>query len=205
MSRHHGTTRDDVVVLSRRKTHTARLGPGDRAVIWVAGCELRCNGCIAPDTHPHAGTEIPVDELATWITRHANDGVTISGGEPMLQASAVTRVIDRVREARSDLHVMLYSGYRLEWLRSRGSVDQQRLLKRLDLLVDGPYVERFHAPIRWRGSTNQRLIDLSGRTPGLDEPDEAAGIDLELNGGLTVELTGVPPTPGFRRWLEDTL
>ena len=205
MSRHHGTAREDVVVLSRRKAHTTRLGPGDRAVVWVAGCELRCNGCIAPDTHSHAGSETPVDELATWITRHASDGVTISGGEPMLQARAVTRVIDQVREARPALHVMLYSGYRLEWLRRTGSADQHRLLKRLDLLVDGPYIERLHAPIRWRGSTNQRLIDLSGRTPGLDDPDEAAGIDLELKSGLWVELTGVPPTRGFRRWLEDTL
>jgi anaerobic ribonucleoside-triphosphate reductase activating protein len=202
MSRHHGTGRDDAVIVNRRKTHTKLLGPGCRAVIWVSGCELRCRGCIAPETHPHAGGEIAVDTLADWIAENACAGLTISGGEPMLQAAALSRVIDRARTRRPGLHVMLYTGYRVDWLRRRGADRQRELLDRTDLLIDGPYIERFHAPLRWRGSTNQRLIDLTGRTPGLDEPDEPAGIELELTPGLIVEVTGVPPVPGFRTWLE---
>ena len=49
------------------------------------------------------------------------------------------------------------------------------------------------------------LIDLTGRTPELDDPDEPAGIELELTDDLVVELTGVPPAPGFRGWLEDAV
>lgn len=204
MSRHHGTNRHDAVVVNRCKASTQVLGPGDRAVFWVAGCELRCRGCIAPETHPAAGREVPVRDLGGWVVRHARDGLTISGGEPMLQARAIARVIDEVREARPGLHVMLYSGYRLEWLRSKGSVNQRRLLRHVDLLVDGPYIERLHAPVRWRGSRNQRLIDLSGQTPELGDPDHSAGIELDITDDLIVELTGVPPAPGFRRWLEET-
>ena len=202
MSRHHGTAREDAVLVNRRKDHTEVLGPGCRAVIWVSGCELRCHGCIAPETHPHTGGEIAVDALATWIVGHACDGVTISGGEPMLQAAALNRVIDRARAERPELHVMAYTGYRVEWLRRTGVDAQRALLERVDLLVDGPYVERLHGGLRWRGSSNQRLIDLSGRTPELDAPDLSAGIELEVTPGLTVELTGVPPTPRFREWLE---
>lgn len=202
MSRHHGTGRDDVVLVNRRKIHTRVLGPGCRAVVWVSGCELRCHGCIAPETHRHTGGEIPVHALADWVVSHACAGVTISGGEPMLQAAALNRMIDRARCRRPRLHVMLYTGYRVEWLRRRGTDHQRALLDRVDLLVDGPYVERLHAPLRWRGSTNQRLVDISGRTPELEEPDAPAGIELELTLDLIVEVTGVPPTPGFRTWLE---
>lgn len=201
MSRHHGSGRDDAVLVNRRKPHTPVLGPGCRAVIWVSGCELRCRGCIAPETHPHTGGEIAVAALAEWAIAHACDGLTISGGEPMLQAAALNRVIERTRAERPGLHLMLYTGYRVEWLRRSGSQAQRELLACVDLLVDGPYVERQHRPLRWRGSTNQRLIDLTGRTPELDEPDLSAGIELELTPDLTVELTGVPPTPGFRSWL----
>lgn len=58
------------------------------------------------------------------------------------------RAVDRLRTRRPRLSVMSYSGCRLEWLRSRGSAAQRGLLDRLDLLIDGPYVERWHAPLR---------------------------------------------------------
>jgi anaerobic ribonucleoside-triphosphate reductase activating protein len=140
----------------------------------------------------------------------AKEGLTISGGEPTLQSAAVSIVIDEARKER-DLHVMLYTGYRLEWLRSKGSEAQRALLDRVDLLVDGPYVERLHRRLKWRGSTNQRLLDLSGRG-GVPSDDEPAGIDLDLDLSRThdtgsrqhvdIAVTGVPDQPGLRAWLD---
>jgi anaerobic ribonucleoside-triphosphate reductase activating protein len=165
VNRHHGTDVRDTLRISRTKDATEVLGPGTRAVIWVMGCELRCRGCIAPETHPHAGSLRETEELGAWSAAVAKDGLTVSGGEPMLQSAAVARLVDIARERRPDLHVMIYTGYRLDWLLRYGSDLQRALLTRVDLLVDGPYVERFHAPVKWRGSRNQRMIDLSGRTP----------------------------------------
>lgn len=204
MSRHHGTDRRGIVMLSRRKAHTRVLGPGDRCVVWTAGCELRCRGCIAPETHAHDGERVEVPVLADWVVKQARN-LTISGGEPMLQSAAVSAVIDLARERRPELHVMLYIGYRVEWLLRRGSDSQRALLRRVDLLVDGPYVERLHVPLRWRGSSNQRLVDLTERTPGLHDPDDPAGVELELSSDLRLELTGIWPVPGFRQWAESNL
>jgi anaerobic ribonucleoside-triphosphate reductase activating protein len=201
VSRHHGSQDATVVHVVRRKAATAVLGPGVRAVIWVAGCLLNCRGCIAPETHPLGGDAISIPRLAAWLSAVARDGITLTGGEPMLQSPAMCRLIDLVREPRPDLHVMLFTGYRLEWLLRRGCDSQRELLRRVDLLVDGPYVERLHAPLKWRGSSNQRLIDLTGRTPGLED-DAPAGLEFELDEQLRLDVTGVPEAPGFRPWLE---
>ncbi|MBE2318344.1 radical SAM protein [Solirubrobacter sp. CPCC 204708] len=180
---------------------TAVLGPGDRAAVWVQGCELRCHGCLAAETHPRGGTPYAVEALVDWLVAAGGDGVTFSGGEPMLQAAALTRVVDLLRTRRPGLSVMVYTGYRLEWLRRSGAPAQRALLERADLLVDGPYVERRHAPLRWRGSRNQRLIDLSGLHAGQLTPDVSAGLELELDEQLGLLVTGVPPLPHLRDWL----
>lgn len=202
MSRHHGIDDAGTVYLARVQAETRVLGPGTRAAVWVQGCHLRCKGCIAAETHPLGGAPVPSAELAEWLALAAYDGATFSGGEPLLQARGLTTVIDAARELRPGLSLMLYTGYRLEWLRAKGSDAQRDLLERVDLLVDGPYIERRHAPLRWRGSSNQRLLDLSGRHAADLRPDEPAGLEFELDEGLGALITGVPPVPRFREWLE---
>ena len=68
------------------------LGPGRRVVVWVAGCGLRCPGCITPQLWSRqSGRLVPVDRLADYMSRlaHPLDGVTVSGGEPFEQAEAL--------------------------------------------------------------------------------------------------------------------
>ncbi|MGO4426368.1 4Fe-4S single cluster domain-containing protein, partial [Streptomyces sp. MCAF7] len=132
------------------------LGPGTRAVIWVQGCPLRCQGCVAAETLPfEGGTSRSVAELADWLCRlDGIEGVTFSGGEPFSQAGALAELLDAVRERSPDFGAMAYSGFRHEALR-RGDPDRLALLERLDLLVDGPYRARLHGSLRWRGSENQ--------------------------------------------------
>ena len=96
------------------------------------------------------------------IANYDVEGVTYSGGEPMAQAEALSRLTDMVRKSR-DLGVVCYSGYTWEYLRSRGTADQQELLSRVDLLIDGVYLEGRHADLLWRGSANQRLLPLTAR------------------------------------------
>lgn len=183
------------------------LGPGARAVVWVQGCPLRCRGCISTAFLPfEGGTALEVDSIADRLVATTGiEGVTFSGGEPFAQADALLALCRAVR-ARSSLSIMAYTGFTLEALQGTGTPSQRSLLAQLDLLIDGPYIERRHASLRWRGSTNQRLHILSGRYEELwDEPDVSAGVEVEIDSTNSFRVIGVPPVPGFRTSLETQL
>ncbi|WP_327174552.1 radical SAM protein [Streptomyces sp. NBC_01335] len=183
------------------------LGPGTRAVIWVQGCPLRCQGCVAAETLPfEGGDEHSVDQLADWLCGLPDvEGVTLSGGEPFAQAGPLASLIDAVRVRRPDFGAMAYSGFRYEAL-LRGDPDRRALLRRLDLLVDGPYVASARHGLRWRGSSNQRVIALTGRHDHLETgPDTSAGVELSVAADGSLSWAGVPPTPGFRESFEKRL
>jgi anaerobic ribonucleoside-triphosphate reductase activating protein len=184
--------------ISRTADRTTVLGPGLRAVIWVRGCPLRCAGCVAPEDLPFAGgITRTVSDVARWLGDLPAEiaGVTFSGGEPMAQAAGLNALVDQIRADR-DWSVMSFTGYTIEHLSRHGDADQKELLRRLDILVDGPYLRERHADLRWRGSANQRLLFLTGR----HQPparDRSAGIELQLTGG-DLHWIGVPSVPGFR-------
>jgi anaerobic ribonucleoside-triphosphate reductase activating protein len=152
---------------------------------------------------------MPVEELAEWILCQAVDGLTISGGEPMDQSSALVQLIDAVRRS-SDLGVVCYTGFTLEALLREGSPDRFQLLRRIDLLIDGPYVERLHTPLLWRGSSNQRLLALTERylqfLPQFGSSrDATAGLELFRDTDGSFSFAGVPPEAGFRKQFEDLM
>ncbi|MER6348628.1 4Fe-4S single cluster domain-containing protein [Streptomyces sp. NPDC001595] len=199
--------RATLVSVARRLDRCTVLGPGTRAVVWVQGCPLRCRGCVAAETLPfEGGTTHSVTELADWLCALPGiDGVTLSGGEPFSQAAALAALLDAVRERRPGFSAMAYSGFRYEAL-LRGGPDRRALLRRLDLLVDGPYIAARHGDLRWRGSANQRIVALTDRHPELaDQPDTGAGVELSVEGDGSLSWAGVPPTPGFREGLEEQL
>jgi anaerobic ribonucleoside-triphosphate reductase activating protein len=188
---------ETVIRLAESHPRCTVLGPGTRFVVWVQGCPLHCAECTSPTWIPRAGgVEVSVDELADRIIDQAVDGLTLSGGEPFAQASALAELVVRVRAAR-DLSVMSYTGYLLEHLRRHGDAAQHRLLESLDIVVDGPYLANRHAELRWRGSTNQRLHYLTGRHQ--PEPDDdGAGLQIELGADGAVRWLGVPAVRQFR-------
>ncbi|NLG24415.1 MAG: anaerobic ribonucleoside-triphosphate reductase activating protein [Clostridiales bacterium] len=135
-------------------------GPGLRFTVFTQGCPHRCEGCHNPETHDFLGGR---DEDTQAILRRiaANrllSGITLSGGEPFAQAAACAHL---ARGARAlGLNVWIYSGYTFEQLLA-GPADWRALLEECDVLVDG----RFELALRslstpYRGSKNQRLIDL---------------------------------------------
>lgn len=189
------------IVVSRVAERTEVLGPGVRAVVWVQGCPLRCPGCVAPEGLPfEGGTVWSVEALADRLGALPAEvtGVTLSGGEPMAQAGPLAALVDRLRVDR-DWSVMSFSGFTLDRLR-RGTPAQRALLARLDILVDGPYVESRHADLLWRGSANQGVHFLTDRHTAPVE-DRGAGVEVAVD-GLSVTWTGVPPEPHFRQRFE---
>ena len=138
-------------------------GPGIRYVVFVQGCPHHCPGCHNPDTHDFEGG-YPAD-TEKILQQIASDplisGVTFSGGEPFCQAAALCELGERVRALGNN--IVVYSGYTFEELLEKGKTepDVLCLLRLCDLLIDGRYVESLRdLSLQFRGSSNQRLIDL---------------------------------------------
>ncbi|WP_114569824.1 anaerobic ribonucleoside-triphosphate reductase activating protein [Exiguobacterium flavidum] len=133
-------------------------GPGLRSVLFFAGCPHRCDGCHNPASwNARGGTEWEMSEVLDWIKTSGHRKLTISGGEPFLQADALAELTDIL--AREGYDIWVYTGYTLEALRQMPSDSVKRILNTIDALVDGPFVlaERTLS-LPYRGSTNQRII-----------------------------------------------
>jgi anaerobic ribonucleoside-triphosphate reductase activating protein len=148
-----------LVAALEEKSYVA--GPGERAVIWLAGCHRRCPGCFQPQYFSFdSGSKRQIHEIADRILSiEGIDGVTFSGGEPFEQYRGLT-CLCRILKQNSQLSLLSYTGYRFEWLLDR--IEQYgELLSLLDILIDGEFRENEAAPYLWRGSRNQRVIDLN--------------------------------------------
>ncbi len=137
-------------------------GPGLRFTVFTQGCPHGCPGCHNPATHnPQGGEEVTVEELTARLFRNPlTDGLTLSGGEPFAQAEECA-ALARVAKGRG-LSVWTYTGYFYEHLLAGQNPAWKALLEATDVLVDGPYLEgeKSYAAL-YRGSENQRLIDLN--------------------------------------------
>ena len=137
-------------------------GPGLRYVVFTQGCPHRCPGCHNPKTHdPSGGNEVAVEEIiADMRSNPLTDGLTLTGGEPFTQAEDCAKIARAAHAA--GLNVWCYSGWTLEELREMP--EAQVLLREIDTLVDGPYIEAERSlTLPWRGSRNQRVIALTDR------------------------------------------
>lgn len=135
-------------------------GPGCRAVVWVQGCPRECQGCFNPESWSFEINQlISVDELAKKILSYPeNTGVTFSGGEPFWQALSLAKLAEILKN--HGLNVMSFSGFTLEQLQSSAAPPHaDLLLKQLDILVDGAFVESLaiHSPDSPVSSKNQRV------------------------------------------------
>jgi anaerobic ribonucleoside-triphosphate reductase activating protein len=194
--------RPGIVQMAAFQERSTVAGPGQRAVVWVAGCLRRCPGCIKPEHFTFdTGEAVPVVDLANRILGIRDiDGVTYSGGEPFEQATALGELSQRLQTA--GLSVVSYSGYRIEALQAQperfGS-----LLEVIDLLIDGEYRRELPGPFRWRGSANQRFHVLTARGQIPADPEEAV---REVQCAISVEgmrLTGFPSQEMERRLQEE--
>jgi len=138
-------------------------GPGVRFVVFGQGCPHHCPACHNPETwDPQGGKEMTLKEILKMLKKRLKyiKGITLSGGDPFLQAEEMAAL---GREARKmGLDVVTYTGYRYEDLLSGGLPGSQELLEVTDILVDGPFIlELKDISLPFRGSANQRLIDLA--------------------------------------------
>lgn len=138
-------------------------GPNLRYAVFVQGCSHGCPGCHNPESQPCAGGTLTTTDavLADIRANGLVRDVTFTGGEPFEQAAACAHMARQLKAA--GYGVWTYTGYRYEDLLRRAEEDAAtlELLDSTDVLVDGPFVESLKSlGLIWRGSSNQRLIDL---------------------------------------------
>lgn len=159
---------DSKIRIAAIKSGSFADGPnGPRTVIWLQGCSIRCPHCQNKNLWDPEGPAVKHSPsvAANFILDIADrQPLTITGGEPFDQADVLAWTLRRIRELDPDRHIILYSGY--EWAEIEACLHQAHsvtrdILDRIDILVDGPYVKHEDDPyIQWRGSRNQRAIDV---------------------------------------------
>ena len=137
------------------------LGPGNRIVLWVAGCSRACKKCANPELWVrHEYQKIMPDRLVKAMQNVINngvDGVTIPGGEPFDQASQLYQFLDGLPD---HMDILVFTGYSYEELLIKQ--ESRELLSRIDVLIDGEYVDEWNDnQSALRGSSNQRILYLN--------------------------------------------
>jgi len=146
-------------------------GPGERAVLWTQGCPIHCPGCQNRHLWDPAGGR---DGHPFWLAMRLatlNLPVTITGGEPFYQPAALAELLRNLRALRPGVEILVYTGATLGTLvqMSRDTPAIGDALALIDVLVDGPYMAaEDHDALQYRGSANQRVLDLPATLAALE-------------------------------------
>ena len=150
------------VRLAGVERHSSVNGPGVRYVVFFQGCPHHCKGCQNPETWAEdKGYLLAISSLIEDIKKTKYlDGITFSGGDPLYQAGALIEIIKGLKE--TGLSFWCYTGWTYEEIRDgKAGEAAKEALSYLDVLFDGPFIrEKKSTSCLFRGSTNQRLIDL---------------------------------------------
>jgi len=138
-------------------------GEGIRTVLWTQGCPHHCPGCHNPQTHDfNQGVLVDVEDVKDAIRDlRGQDGLTFSGGDPFMQPKECAEIAHFARTM--GLNIWCYTGYTFEQLLSlsKNKPEIMDFLREIDILVDGRFIlaKKSYSAL-FRGSTNQRLIDV---------------------------------------------
>lgn len=151
------------------KNYDIANGLGVRVTLFVSGCTHHCEGCFNEETWSFSSgkpfTKETEDEIIKLLSPDYIKGLTLLGGEPMekVNQAALYPFVKRVKEAYPDKNIWCYSGYTLdEIIKGRAHTDvTDALLGFIDVLVDGEFKKELYSiALKFRGSSNQRVIDL---------------------------------------------
>lgn len=140
--------------------HSLVNGEGFRTTLFLAGCRHACPGCHNQEMqHFDYGETIDLETIWSRIQKNLPlvDGVTLSGGDPLEQATDLLPLLQRLKA--QGINVWLYTGYLYSQLRK--DPVKSELLPYIDVLVEGPYIESLHTDqLKYIGSSNQNILHL---------------------------------------------
>ena len=152
------------------KQYDIANGPGVRISLFVSGCTHRCKNCfneVAWDfNYGKPFTEETISRIIEYLEPDYIWGLTLLGGEPFEPESTgeVCRICTAVKERFPQKSIWAFSGFTFEELLNRAEMEPslKEILQKIDVLVDGPFVQELHdITLRFRGSKNQRIIDVA--------------------------------------------
>ncbi|MBT2290026.1 anaerobic ribonucleoside-triphosphate reductase activating protein [Paenibacillus albidus] len=147
-------------------------GEGLRAVLFLSGCRHRCPGCFNPETwNFNYGELFTLERRREIIAEIAGnpllDGLTLAGGDPFFSAAEAVEFIHELRAELPDFPIWIYSGYTYEELTAAPGSPEWMLLAECQVLIDGRFVEELKdTTLPYRGSSNQRIIDIKASLAG---------------------------------------
>ena len=137
-------------------------GPGVRVSVFMQGCEFHCKNCFNPETWSFENgkdfTQGTIDEVLNLCNQDYIKGLSILGGEPMhpKNIDGTTKLAKAFKEKYPNKNLWVWSGFKFD-----EDLKDKEVMKYVDVLVDGRYVDEMHNPnLKWRGSSNQRVIDV---------------------------------------------
>ena len=137
-------------------------GPGVRGSIFMQGCAFNCEKCFNPETHDFKGGKEFNDETINRVLKLCEneniEGLSILGGEPMhpQNIEGTTKLAKAFKEKFPNKNIWAWTGFQFD-----KNLKDTEVVKYLDVLVDGQYVDALHNPtLHWKGSSNQRVIDV---------------------------------------------
>ena len=164
-------------------------GPGKRTVIWVQGCNIGCSGCYNPNTWSFEENLLIKEEKLLEIVANNKkvyqiEGITVSGGEPILQAKQLLPFLEKIQKI--NLSVVLFSGFYINQIRKS---KYSRILDFIDIIIDVHYQEEKRIFDRKLvSSSNKELIFLTKRYSPKDLSDDI----IEINIDEKITITGFP-------------
>ena len=153
------------------KTFDVANGTGIRVTVFVSGCTNRCKGCFQPQTWDFAYGEPYTEEMEDFILKELEKpqykGLTLLGGEPFepVNQKELAKLVRRVKKELPNRDIWAFTGFVYDRDLVPGGCryteDTDEMLDCIDILVDGPFVEeKRNLCLKFRGSENQRIIDL---------------------------------------------
>lgn len=137
-------------------------GPGVRVSVFMQGCAFHCKNCFNKETWDFNGgkefNQDTIDEVLDLCSQKHIKGLSILGGEPMHpnNIEGTTKLAKAFKEKYPDKNLWVWSGFRFD-----EDLKDKEVLNYVDVLVDGTYQDELHNPtLKWKGSSNQRVIDV---------------------------------------------
>ena len=161
--------------------HSSVNGPGSRFVVWTQGCPLHCIGCFNQPTHDlNDGFDMDITKLAEQINQTSDiRGITLTGGEPLLQVEAISRLLDMLNK---DLDVLLFSGYTYEEIKKNNN--KMKILHQIDAALLGRYNQNLPHPFY-----GKKLV-LNGNRIKKEELKPWLNTEVIIQGN-NVQITGL--------------
>lgn len=149
------------------KKHDIANGEGIRVSLFVSGCNHHCKGCFNYEAwdfnYGNDFTNNTIEEILDALSPDYIDGITFLGGEPLEYSNqqGIIPLIRKIKEHYPKKTIWLYSGFTYEEIKKMPFPETKEILQNIDVLVDGKFIqELFDANLYFRGSSNQRIIDM---------------------------------------------